>query len=494
MQSKTCSKGGRPCRCSRDVHHGRLGLLSVAGLILLIGLAPALVADSPNIIIILVDDMGYGDLGCFGNPTIRTPNLDRMASEGQKWTSFYAGAIVCTPSRAALITGRHAIRSGLVSDRTWVLPHNAAAGLPDEEITVSEVLRSQGYATGYLGKWHLGHLPRYLPTRHGFDYYYGTPYSNDEKVSDEWKHAFVGKRGWEVSLFYDSRSEYWDIPLIRNEEILERPVDQTRLTKSYTEEAIRFIRLHKKGPFFLYLSHNMPHVPLFSSPQFRGKSLAGPYGDAVEELDWSTGQIVDVLREEGLAQNTLVVFTSDNGPWAAFREHGGSSGLLRDQKGTTWEGGIRVPAIFWWPGRVEPGIVTGIGSAMDLFNTAIALAGGEVPGDRIIDGVDLSPVLLGSGESPRETLLYYRGRRVWAVRKGPFKAHFFSKPEWGHDLVEKQHDPPLLFHLDRDPSERFDISKDHPEVISEIREILRKHQEDLVPGQDLLVKRLPPEK
>ena len=201
---------------------GYRGLLIVAGLILLTGLAPALAADSPNIIIILVDDMGYGDLGCFGNPTIRTPSLDRMASEGQKWTSFYAGAIVCTPSRAALITGRHAIRSGLVSDRTWVLPHNAAAGLPDEEITVSEVLRSQGYATGYLGKWHLGHLPRYLPTRRGFDYYYGTPYSNDEKVSDEWRHAFVGKRGWEVSLFYDSRSEYWDIPLIRNEETLER--------------------------------------------------------------------------------------------------------------------------------------------------------------------------------------------------------------------------------------------------------------------------------
>ena len=205
MQSKTCSKGGRPCRYT----------LIVAGLILLTGLAPALAADSPNIIIILVDDMGYGDLGCFGNPTIRTPSLDRMASEGQKWTSFYAGAIVCTPSRAALITGRHAIRSGLVSDRTWVLPANAAAGLADEEVTLAEVLRSRGYATGYLGKWHLGHLARYLPTRRGFDYYYGTPYSNDEKIADQWRHEFAGKRSWEVSLFYNPRSEYWDIPLMR---------------------------------------------------------------------------------------------------------------------------------------------------------------------------------------------------------------------------------------------------------------------------------------
>ena len=283
---------------------------------------------------------------------------------------------------------------------------------------------------------------------------------------------------------------------MRNEEILERPVDQTTLTHEelYRGSHSLYPAPQGQGPFFLYLSHNMPHVPLFSSPQFRGKSLAGPYGDAVEELDWSTGQILDVLREEGLAQNTLVVFTSDNGPWTAFREHGGSSGLLRDQKGTTWEGGLRVPAIFWWPGRVRPGVVTGIGSAMDLFTTAIRLAGGEVPGDRTIDGVDLSPALFGSGASPRETPLYYRGRRVWAVRKGPFKAHFFTKPEWGHNLVEKQHDPPLLFHLDRDPSERFDISKHHPQVIAEIREILRKHQEDLVPGQDLLVKRLPPEK
>ena len=382
----------------------------------------------------------------------------------------------------------------MISDRAGVLSANAAAGLPEEEITVAEVLRSQGYATGYLGKWHLGHLPRYLPSRHGFDYYYGTPYSNDEKIADQWRHEFAGKRAWDVSLFYKPRSEYWDIPLMRDEEILERPVDQTKLTKSYTEEAISFIQRHKKGPFFLYLSHNMPHVPLFSSPQFRGKSLAGPYGDAVEELDWSVGQILDALREEDLAQNTLVVFTSDNGPWAAFREHGGSAGLLRDQKGTTWEGGIRVPAIFWWPGRVRPGVVTGIGSAMDLFTTTISLAGGKLPGDRTIDGVDLSPALFGSGGSPRETLLYYRGRRVWAVRKGPFKAHFLTKPAWGHNLVEKQHAPPLLFHLDQDPSERFDISKDHPQVIAEIREILRKHQANLVPGEDLLVKRLPQEK
>ena len=468
--------------------------LITVGLVLLAWQTWGVAADPPNIIIILVDDMGYGDLGCFGNPTIRTPNLDRMASQGQKWTSFYAGATVCTPSRAALITGRHAIRSGMISDRRAVLSAEAAGGLPPEEVTIAELLRTKGYATGYLGKWHLGHLPRFLPGRHGFDYFYGTPYSNDEKVSDEWRHAFVGKRAWNVSLFYNPKSEYWDIPLMRNDSTLERPVDQTKLTKSYTEEAIRFIRGHKKGPFFLYLSHNMPHVPLFSSPQFRGRSLAGPYGDAVEEIDWSVGQILAALRHEGLAKKTLVVFSSDNGPWVVFGEHGGSSGLLRDQKGTTWEGGIRVPTIFWWPDRIKQGVVTDIGSAMDLFTTAAALAGAEIPSDRTIDGLDLRPVLFGTGESPRKTLLYYRGRRIWAVRNGPYKAHFFSKSEWDNHLMETRHDPPLLYHLDRDPSERFDISKEHPEVIARIREIVRDHEAGLVVGEDQLVKKLEPER
>ena len=450
----------------------------------------AVAASPPNVVIIFADDLGYGDLGCYGHPTIRTPNLDRMAVEGQKWTSFYSAAGLCTASRAALMTGRHAVRSGMISDRAWVLYANAAGGLPDSEVTLARLLQDQGYATGFLGKWHLGHLPRYLPTRRGFDYFYGTPYSNDEKISDKWRHLFAGKRGWETPAFYDSKSEYWDIPLMHNEKILERPVDQTRFTQRYTDRAIEFIEKNKTRPFFLFFAHNMPHVPLFASDGFRGKSLAGPYGDAVEEIDWGVGKILETLRRLELENNTLVVFTSDNGPWRIFREHGGSAGLLRDEKGATWEGGLRVPAVFWWPQHLKPGVVTDIGSTLDLFTTVCKLAGAPIPTDRNIDGLDLTSALLG-GKSPRDTMFYYRGTKVYAVRKGPFKAHFSTKPAWGSNLKETKHDPPLLYHLGHDPAERFDIAEKHPGVIQEMRRIVSAHQDTVTPVADQLIKRLP---
>jgi len=436
-------------------------------------------SKKPNFVIIFADDLGYGDLGCFGHPTIRTPNLDRMAAEGQKWTNFYVGASVCTPSRAALLTGRLPIRSGMCDDDRRVLFPDSAGGLPESEITIAEALKTQGYATACVGKWHLGHLPKYLPTSNGFDSYFGVPYSNDmDRVGGEGRQAF-----WEP------RTEYWNVPLMRNEKIIERPADQNTLTKRYTQEAVAFIERSKDRPFLLYLAHTMVHVPLFCSDDFRGKSQRGLYGDAVEEIDWSAGQILAALRREGLAENTFVVFTSDNGPWLTFNELGGSAGLLREGKGCTFEGGMREPCIMWWPGRIKPGVVNGMGATMDLYTTILTLAGAAVPTDRVLDGFDISPALFGTGPSPRKTMFYYRGTKLYAVRKGPYKAHFFTKPAYGKG-EEQKHDPPLLYHLGHDPSEKYDVAKDHPGVIEDIRKEIALHRANLTPGENQLVKRI----
>ncbi len=436
--------------------------------------------STPNIIVIFCDDLGYGDLSIFGHPTIHTPNLDRMAREGQKWTSFYAAASVCTPSRAAIMTGRYPIRSGMCSDERRVLFPDSAGGLPESEITIAEALKTRGYATGCIGKWHLGHLPQYLPTRHGFDSYFGIPYSNDmDNVSGKGREAVV-----------NPKAEYFDVPLMRNEEIIERPADQNTITKRYTEEALRFIKDNKQKPFFLYLAHNLPHVPLFASKLFLNTSLRGIYGDVVEEIDNGVGRIMHLLREENLAENTLVVFTSDNGPWLSYDEQGGSAGLLREGKGTTYEGGMREPTIFWWPGQIKPGVVAEMGSTMDLLATACRLSGAEIPDDRVIDGVDLRPVMFGTGPSPRDTLFYYRGESIYAARKGPFKAHFTTQLCYVKDSKKRHHDPPLLFNLEHDPSEKYNIADKHPDVIREIKEAVEKHEATVVPVEDQLAKRL----
>ena len=330
-------------------------------------------APRPNIVIITADDLGYGDLGSYGHPEIHTPHLDRMAREGQRWTSFYAQAPVCSPSRAALLTGRVHLRSGMFGRRVGVFFPDSRAGLPAAEITVAEALRDQGYATGIVGKWHLGHLPEYLPGRHGFDYWFGIPYSNDMDWQDT---PGIARR----EALYDPRIDYWRVPLFRNDEEIERPADQRTLTRRYAEEAVAFVERHRDEPFFLYLPHTMPHVPLFRSAAFTGHSTAGVYGDVIEEIDWAVGEVLGALERLDLASNTLVVFTSDNGPWTLFRTHGGSAGPLRHGKGTTFEGGMRVPGIFWWPGAIAPGVTREIGSATDLFTTAIALSGGNGAG------------------------------------------------------------------------------------------------------------------
>ncbi|MCH7687048.1 MAG: sulfatase, partial [Planctomycetes bacterium] len=345
----------------------------------------------PNIVVIFADDLGYGDLGCFGHPTIRTPNLDRMAAEGIRFTQFYSAAPVCTPSRAALLTGRLPIRSGMCSDKRRVLFPNSGGGIPASEVTLAEALKEKGYATACIGKWHLGHLPQFLPTNNGFDSYYGIPYSNDmDRVAGVPKGR---------AAFLIPKVKFWNVPLMRNENIIERPADQTTITKRYTKQAVKFIEQNKDQPFFLYMPHTMPHVPLFRSEKFVGKSSRGLFGDIVEEIDWSVGQVLDTLRKHNLDKNTLVWFSSDNGPWLIFNEQGGSAGLLRDGKGSTWEGGMREPTVAWWPGKIAAGTVSQeLGSTMDIYTTAIKLAGGNVPNDRIVDGVDLRPVLFGTGE------------------------------------------------------------------------------------------------
>jgi len=429
--------------------------------------APPPNAPRPNIILIYADDLGYGDLGCYGHPTIRTPNLDRMAAEGMRFTQFYAGAPLCTPSRATLLTGRLAIRSGL----TRVLFPWSTGGLPDDEFTVAEGLKTAGYRTACIGKWHLGHRPPYLPTRHGFEDYFGIPYSND-----------MSKSNPEVS---DERyAAAPDIPLIRGEQALEYGPDQGTLTRRYTEEALQFMRRADKKPFFLYLAHTFPHVPLFASNRFRNRSPRGLYGDVVEELDWSTGEILRAVEKLGLARNTLVIFTSDNGPWLLKREHGGSAGLFREGKGSTWEGGMREPFIARWSGHIPAGVVsTAFGTTMDLFSTCLTLGGAAIPADRVIDGRDLSPVLLRNQAGRDPLLFYYQGAMLCAVRKGPWKLHVAANEPASRKPQPAKLDPPLLFHLEHDPSEKSDVAAAKASVVHDLQETIAEHNRTLKPGQ-----------
>ena len=428
----------------------------------------------PNIVVILADDLGYGDLGCYGHPTIRTPHLDRMAREGARFTEFYSAAEVCTPSRAALLTGRYPIRSGMCHNQFRVLRNNSTGGLPHGEVTLAETLKQHGYSTACIGKWHLGVFsihPDHHPSRHGFDYFFGLPHSNDMDPRPGNPAGAPGK--------LEQDPAWWNSPLYRNQQVIERPADQTTLTRRYAEESVAFIRANQGKPFFLYLPHTFPHIPLFASGDFRGKSPRGLYGDVVEELDHSVGKILNSIRELGLDQNTLVVFSSDNGPWTAHNLAGGSAGLLRGGKGSTWEGGMRVPGIFWGPGIVRGNqVIAEPASLMDLFTTCTLLGGGQIPRDREIDGLDLRPVLKGEGASPRKEMLYYRGQQLFAARVGDFKAHFLTQAGYGEPKAVA-HDPPLLFNLKVDPSETTNVAMAHPDMVAKIREAVDRHRSGL---------------
>ena len=437
--------------------------------------------SKPNIIVIFCDDLGWGDLGCFGNPVIRTPNIDRMASEGQKWTQFYVAAPVCTPSRAALMTGRYPIRNGMTSAKRAVLFPDSGGGLPPEEITLAEMLKDVGYATGIVGKWHLGHLPEYLPTAQGFDSYFGIPYSNDmDKTGGPGYMAEVRK-----DTSYYPQFEHYNVPLMRNTEIIERPADQNTLTKRYTEEAIRFIEDNANQPFFLYLPHSMPHIPLFASANFRGRSPRGLYGDVVEELDESVGAILDTLSDLKLDSKTLVVFSSDNGPWLSFETHGGSAGPLRAGKGTTFEGGMRVPTIFWWPGKIPPSTKQDLGSTLDFMATFCAIAGGELPENRKLDSYDLSDVLFRDLESPRQQMFYWTNAQLHAVRRGPWKLHLKMREAVNYGK-EVELAKPELYNLEHDISEKYNLADKLPESVELMLKLVDEHLLDIDPHEDML--------
>lgn len=460
---------------------GLFAAMALSLLLLLLGIPGAAAPAGPNFIVIFTDDQGYGDLGCYGHPTIRTPHIDKMAAEGQRWTNFYVAANVCTPSRAGLLTGRLPIRSGMCSDTRRVLFPDSDGGLPASEVTIARLLKGKGYQTAAIGKWHLGHLPQYLPTSHGFDSYYGIPYSNDmDKVSS------IPSR----EALMNPQVAYFQVPLMRNTDIIERPADQQTIVKRYTQEAVKYIAANKKKPFFLYLAHSLPHVPLFASPDFRGKSERGLYGDVIEEIDWSVGQILGTLKKEGLDKNTYVVFTSDNGPWVVFDENGGSAGPLFGAKGTSYEGGVRVPAIFWGPGRVKPAVVSNMGSTLDLLPTIGKLAGAQLPTDRVYDGFDLSPLLRGEKANPRNEMFYYHGTRIFAARQGDYKLYFYRNNPRGYPEKVEKLEAYQLFNVQQDPSERFDVAAKHPEVISQVEALVRRHQETVKPVASNLEKRI----
>jgi len=409
----------------------------------------SIASATPNVIIIFADDLGIGDIGPYGNTIIKTPNLDRMAANGIKLTSFYASANICTPSRGGLLMGQYPIRNGLSKD---VARPSNKIGIPDNAITIADGLKTKDYATALVGKWHLGHRENQWPTQHGFDYFYGLPWSND----------------------------MLPLALYRQSEAIEEPVEQTTLTKRYTEESIKFIEDNKDGPFFLYLAHSMPHIPLFVSKDFERTSEAGLYGDVIEELDWSVGQILDTLEKQGLDENTLVVFTSDNGPWWE-----GSSGQYRNRKGSSWEGGMRVPMIAQWKAKIKPGMESSaISMNIDLLPTIFNMADVPIPTDRPIDGKDIGRILTGHDESPHEFLYLFDGSIIAGVRSQDWKLVYQSwYRNWNAKIgLDSYHFPPgLLFDMKNHPEELYSMTRENPAIAEQHAKWLKAGQSTLEP-------------
>lgn len=427
----------------------------------------------PNFVIVFADDLGYADIGCFGATGYETPHIDRLAREGCRFNSFYVSQAVCSASRAGLLTGCYNVRVGILG----ALGPDSKVGISDNEWTIAEVLKQRGYATAIYGKWHLGHHPQFLPTRHGFDEYYGLPYSNDM-----WPfHPTAGNR-------------FPDLPLFDGEKIVNPKVtgaDQRQLTTDYTRRAVQFIERHRDQPFFVYLPHSMPHVPLYVSDKFQGKTQRGLFGDVISEIDWSVGQILETLQRLGLDDNTLVLFTSDNGPWLSYGDHAGSALPLREGKGTMFDGGCRVPCVARFPGRIPAGtVIEEIASTIDLLPTLAHLADAPLPPHKI-DGVNIWSLLAGekTTKPPRETFYYYYGRELQAVREGRWKLHFphdyrtlAGKPggTGGKPVPYQQARTGVeLFDLVADASEKHNVADQHPEVVERLKKLAEQARADL---------------
>lgn len=427
----------------------------------------------PNIVIIFADDLGYADIGSFGATEYATPNLDRMAAEGIRMTDFYAAQAVCSASRAALLTGCYPNRIGI----RGALDHKSSYGLNRDEMTFAELVKQRGYATAMFGKWHLGHHPQFLPTRHGFDEYFGLPYSNDM-----WpRHPL-------------NPNYYPDLPLIENERTIRLDPDQTQLTTRYTERTIAFIEKNKDRPFLLYLAHSMPHVPLFVSDKFKGKTKRGLFGDVIEEIDWSVGQVLDALKRHNLDAQTLVIFTSDNGPWLSYGDHAGSAKPLREGKGTAFDGGVREPFIARWPGRIPAGAVSRTPAmTIDILPTIARLTGARLPKNRIIDGRDIWPILSAQkgAKVPHDALYFYWAGEMHAVRSGKWKLHL---PHNYRSIVSSGAEGKpgrdgvgtiglSLFDLENDIGETTDVSDKNPQVVRRLMTFVERARDDL--GDDL---------
>jgi arylsulfatase A len=430
---------------------------------------------SPNVIVIFCDDMGYADIGPFGAQGYATPNLDRMARQGMKFTDFHVARSVCSPSRAALMTGCYPVRVGVPGN----FGPGSKTGLSPNEVTLAEIAKQKGYATAMYGKWHLGHQPKFLPTSQGFDQWFGLPYSNDM-----WPYH------------PDPRYNFPDLPLMQGETILNPavlPADQPNLTTWYTERTVKFIETNQDRPFLVYLPHAMPHVPLYVSDKYKDKTERGLFGDVIAEIDWCVGQILDTLERTGIDQHTLVVFTSDNGPWLLYGDHAGSAGPLREGKGTSFEGGFRVPCVMRWPGKIPAGATcTELAATIDLLPTVAAIIDAKPPADRIIDGRDIRPLMFGEAEakSPHDVFYYYAGRNLQAVRSGKWKLvlpHTYSTPDppgvdGKHGRRGSRSIKLSLFDLDTDVGEQTNVAQQHPDVVERLQQAAEIARADLGDG------------
>ncbi|MFG0266030.1 MAG: sulfatase [Rhodopirellula sp. JB055] len=474
-------------RCALPIPCRRSVVLGLAALLTLLG-RPGLAAESsdtsekPNVIVIFTDDQGYNDLGCFGSPNIKTPNLDRLASEGRRYTSFYSACSVCSPSRAALLTGCYPKRVGL---HQHVLFPQSKHGLHPDEVTIADHLKSAGYATACVGKWHLGHHKETLPTSNGFDSYYGIPYSNDMNHPDNKR---IGKlpsdERWKDQ---SSAVTFWNTPLVQDKEIIELPVDQRTITRRYTDRAIEFVEANQDKPFFLYMPHSMPHIPLYVPEDVYDPDPQNAYKCVIEHIDAEVGRLVQTVRDLGLSKKTLIVYTSDNGPWLQFKNHGGSAGPLRAGKGTTFEGGQRVPCIMWAPGRIPAGTSSNaFATNMDLLPTIASVTGVALKNDRKIDGVDLTSTFT-SNESARDEFVFYSAHgALEGIRIGVWK-YLRKVPRRGKNAKGPAPEPEVfLFHLSEDIGEKNNLAEQDPERVQRMHARMEELNEEITANARLV--------